>query len=59
MKELTLQGAGVAKKGAQPLASEQENELWEKGAFSVNTAEGIPNAVFWHICTKVLWTEGR
>ena len=50
MKELTSQGVGVAKKCAQPLTSEQENELWEKGIFSIHTAEGLLNAVFWYAC---------
>ena len=50
MKELTSQGVGVAKKSARPLTSEQDNKLWEKGIFSVNTTEGLLNAVFWFAC---------
>ena len=51
MKSLTSQGVGVARKSAQPPTSEQENELWEKGIFSIHTAaEGLLNAVFWYAC---------
>ena len=50
MKELTAKGVGTVTKSAQPLTSEQENELWSKNIFTIHTAEGLLKAVFWYNC---------
>jgi len=50
MKQLTTCGVGTLKKQAQPLTSEQEHSLWEQGIFSIETAQGLLNAVFWYNC---------
>ena len=49
MTELTATGIRIVKKQAQPLTSVQENLLWEK-IFTIDTADGLLNAVFWHNC---------
>ena len=50
MKQLTSQGVGTATKSAEPLTAEQETILWEQDLFSVHSAEGLINAVFWYSC---------
>ena len=50
MKQLTKEGVGCTRKQAQPLSVEQEETLWEKGIFCLNTGEGIIYAVFWYNC---------
>ena len=50
MKQLTMQGVGTATKSSEPLTAEQEILLWDKGVFSVHSAEGLINAVFWYNC---------
>ena len=46
MKLLTSQGTGATIKQAEPLTKEQEDTLWQKEIFGVNTADAILNAVF-------------
>ena len=41
-------GIGVEKKQAQALSESQEEELWEKGIFIMNSNEGLVNAIFWY-----------
>ena len=50
MKQLTTTGVGAVKKQVQPLTPEQEDLLWEQGIFSIETAQGLLNAVFWYNC---------
>ena len=50
MKQLTSQGVGTATKSAEPLTAEQETILWDQVLFSVHSAEGPINAVFWYNC---------
>ena len=50
MKQLTKAGVGCARKQAQPLSLQQEETLWEKGIFSLNTGEGLMYAVLWYNC---------
>lgn len=50
MKQLTTSGVGSVKKQAQPLTSDQEHRLWQCGLFSIETADGMLNAVFWYNC---------
>ena len=46
MKQLTMQGVGTAARSSEPLTAEQEILLWDKGVFSVHSAEGLINAVY-------------
>lgn len=50
MKQLTKEGVGCTRKQAQPLSLQQEEALWEKEIFSLNTGEGLLYAVFWYNC---------
>ena len=50
MKQLRKAGVGCSRKQAQPLSLQQEETLWEKGIFSLNTGEGFMYAVFWYNC---------
>ena len=50
MKRLTMQGVGTATRISEPLTAEQEIFLWDKGVFSIHSAEGLINAVFWYNC---------
>ena len=50
MKQLTKEGVGCTRRQAQPLSVEQEETLWEKGIFCLNTGEGIMYAVFCYNC---------
>ena len=50
MKKLTSEGVGTVTRSAQPLSPEHEGILWSKGLFSIKTAEGLTNAVFWYNC---------
>ncbi|KAI8496541.1 hypothetical protein Bbelb_258400 [Branchiostoma belcheri] len=57
MKELTAQGIGVTKKQADPLTTEDENCLWEKGAISTKTSQGLSYGVFFYNC-KIFGLRG-
>ena len=50
MKQLTTTGVGAVKKQAQPLTPEQEDSLWKQGILSIETAQGLLNAMFWYNC---------
>ena len=50
MKRLTREGIGTETKQAQPLSPDQEDELWKRGIFSLNSGWGLTNAVFWYNC---------
>jgi len=50
MKSLTRQGIGTTRKQAEPLSVEQENQLWEKGVFSLTCGWGLTYALFWYNC---------
>ena len=45
-----MQGVGTATKSYEPLTAEQEIFLWDKGVFSIHSAKGLINAVFWYNC---------
>ena len=48
MKVMTKQGVGVQKEHADPVLGEKEEMFWDKGIFSLDTAQGLNNAVFFH-----------
>ena len=50
LKTLTKKGIGCQKRQAQPITSQMEEELWEKGIFSRRTGEELTNAIFWYSC---------
>ena len=50
MKELTAVGLGVVRKQAQPITSDMESILWEKGIFSRDSANGLLNIVYYYNC---------
>lgn len=48
MKLLTSQGIGVDKKRADPVTEADEKKMWETGVFSMDTASGLSNAIFFY-----------
>lgn len=48
MKQLNNQGIGAVKKQAQPITPEREEILWQKGLFSLVTAKGIHQALYFY-----------
>ena len=50
MAELTNQGVGTNAKQAEPISSETESKLWEKGLLGNNSAKSLLNTVFFYNC---------
>lgn len=50
MKELTSQGVGTVPKRAEPISKEQEELLWSKGVFDINSSQGLIYLVFFYNC---------
>ena len=48
MKVLTGQRIGVEKKRSDPVTEEDEQKMWDTGVFSMMTASGLSNAVFFY-----------
>ncbi|XP_053402220.1 uncharacterized protein LOC123548692 isoform X4 [Mercenaria mercenaria] len=48
MRELTNQGVGIEKKSSDPISSQDEKQYWTSGVFSMNSARGLSNAVFFY-----------
>jgi len=48
MKVLTGQGIGVENKRSDPVTEEDEQKMWDTGVFSMMTASGLSNAVFFY-----------
>ena len=46
MKELSSKGVGIHIKKKDPVLPEDEQSFWEIGVFSMDTAHGLSNAVF-------------
>ena len=42
-------GVGTAKKSAEIISEENENQLWETGSLNVTTPQGLQNAVFFYV----------
>lgn len=49
MKKLTGEGFGVVKK-TDNIYIEDENQLWEKGVISTETAKGLSHGVLFYNC---------
>ena len=52
-------GVGTAKKSAEIISEENENQLWEMGTLNVTTPHGLQNAVFFYIGSVLLERRGR
>lgn len=50
MKQVTAACIAMMKKQAQLLTPAQEDLLWDKGIFTIETADGLVNAVFSYNC---------
>ena len=50
MKELSEQGLGIKHKQADYISEDDENKLWDSGAISLDTAQGLLNGVFLYSC---------
>ncbi|XP_048750403.2 uncharacterized protein LOC125662277 [Ostrea edulis] len=48
MKYLTSQGIGIEKKRCDPVTVKDEIKMWDTGVFSLDTASGLSNAVFFY-----------
>ena len=48
MKSLTKDGIGIHKKTSDPVELDEEKEFWRKDVFTMDTAEGLSNAVFFY-----------
>jgi hypothetical protein len=42
-------GVGTAKKSAEIISEENENQLWETGTLNVTTPQGLQMAVFFYV----------
>ncbi len=42
-------GVGIAKKSAEIISEENENQLWETGTLNVTTPQGLQKAVFFYV----------
>ena len=50
IKELTSQGVGTVPIRAEPISKEQEELLWSKGVFDINSSQGLIYLVFFYNC---------
>ena len=50
MKELTSEGVGTVPRRAEPISKDQEELLWSKGVFDINSAQGLTYLVFFYNC---------
>ena len=50
MKELTKQGIGIHRNRADPITTEDEEQLWDSGTLNMDTAQGLSYAVFFYNC---------
>ncbi|XP_053390993.1 uncharacterized protein LOC128553833 [Mercenaria mercenaria] len=48
MRELTNQGIGLEIKSADAVTADDEKKFWETGVFSMSSAKGLSNAVFFY-----------
>jgi hypothetical protein len=48
MRELTNEGVGLEKKSASPVLVTDEKQFWDTGVFSMDSAVGLSNAVFYY-----------
>jgi hypothetical protein len=48
MKELTADGIGINKKRSDPVTRADEEKFWDAGVFSLDSAEGLSDAVFYY-----------
>ena len=48
MKQVSSAGVGAEKKQAQPVSVEMETILWDKGCFSLDTANGLHQALYFY-----------
>ena len=49
MKNSAKSGIGLTTKQAEPITSEQENELWEKGVLGLQNPQSLQNALFFMV----------
>jgi hypothetical protein len=57
MKEMTASGIGTKKKSADPLTTEDEEQLWSSGAIGYHSTKPLSYTVFFYNC-KVFGFRG-